>query len=92
MNPPKPALDDLRIERSSRPKSSSRFWPVAIGLAVLVLAVGTIWWLKQSKVIAVRTVLVREATGYAVPRFRCAECGGQLAFDEIPERYFSFLT
>lgn len=36
--------------------------------------------------------LVREATGFAVPRFRCPECGGQLAFDEIPERYFSFLS
>jgi HlyD family secretion protein len=68
MNPPKPTLDDLRIERSSKPESSSRFWPVAIGLAVLVLAVGTIWWLKQPKVIAVRTVLVREATGNGIER------------------------
>ena len=36
--------------------------------------------------------LVREGPGFVVPRFRCSECGGQLAFDEIPERYFSFLT
>ncbi len=25
------------------------------------------------------------------PRFRCSRCGGALAFDDIPERYFSFL-
>jgi CheY-like chemotaxis protein len=36
--------------------------------------------------------LVREGTSFVVPRYRCAECGGQLAFDEIPERYFSFLS
>ncbi|MBI5480969.1 MAG: PilZ domain-containing protein [Deltaproteobacteria bacterium] len=36
--------------------------------------------------------LVREGASYAVPRFRCAECGGQLAFDELPERYFGFLA
>lgn len=25
------------------------------------------------------------------PRLRCVECGGQLLFDELPERYLSFL-
>lgn len=25
------------------------------------------------------------------PRFRCARCGGELAFDDVAERYFSFL-
>jgi CheY-like chemotaxis protein len=36
--------------------------------------------------------LVRDGDSFAVPRFRCPECDGQLCFDEIPERYFSFLT
>jgi CheY-like chemotaxis protein len=38
------------------------------------------------------TALVREGSSISVPSFRCPECGGQLAFDEIPERYFGFLT
>ena len=26
------------------------------------------------------------------PHFRCGECGGDLAFDDVPQRYFAFLT
>ena len=68
MSSPKPTLDDLRIERSARPESSSRFWPVAIGVIVLVLVVGWVWWLKRPKALEVRTVLVREATGNGIER------------------------
>jgi len=25
------------------------------------------------------------------PRFRCGQCGGELAFDDVAERYFAFL-
>ena len=68
MNSPKPTLDDLRIERSLRPEPSSRFWPVAIGVGVVVLVVGGLWWLKRPKVIEVKTALVREATGSGIER------------------------
>jgi HlyD family secretion protein len=63
MSSPKPTLDDLRIRRDQTPGSASRVWPVTLGAAVLVLALGAIWWLRQPKAIAVRTVLVREAGG-----------------------------
>ena len=68
MSSPKPTLDDLRIERSKEPESTSRFWLVAIGLVVLALAVGVISWLKRPGAIAVHTVLVREATGNGLER------------------------
>jgi RND family efflux transporter MFP subunit len=68
MSSPKPTLDDLRIERSQRPEPPSRFWPVTIGLSVLVLVVGGAFWLKRPRVIEVRTVLVREATASGVER------------------------
>ncbi|HEY5481277.1 MAG TPA: biotin/lipoyl-binding protein, partial [Verrucomicrobiae bacterium] len=68
MSSPKPTLDDLRIERSAEPESTSRFWPVAIGIVVLVLAAGGIWRLKRPGAIAVHTVLVREASGNGIER------------------------
>jgi HlyD family secretion protein len=68
MSSPKPTLDDLRIPRSPTPGSSSRVWLVAIGLAVAAVAMGAIWWLRQSKVPAVRTVLVRAAEGHGIER------------------------
>jgi HlyD family secretion protein len=68
MSSPKPTLDDLRIERSAEPESTSRFWPVVIGVVVLALAVGVIFWLKRAGAIPVRTVLVREATGNGIER------------------------
>jgi HlyD family secretion protein len=68
MSSPKPTLDDLRIERTAEPESTSRFWRVVIGIVVLVLAVGVIFWLKRSGATPVRTVLVREATGNGIER------------------------
>jgi HlyD family secretion protein len=68
MSSPKPTLDDLRIERSAEPESTSRFWPVAIGIVVLVLAGSVIWWLKRPGALPVHTVLVREATGNGIER------------------------
>ena len=68
MNSPQPTLDDLRIERRAETESSSRFWFVAIGVSVLVLAAGAVGWLKRPKVLEVRTVLVREATGNGIER------------------------
>jgi RND family efflux transporter MFP subunit len=68
MSQPKPTLDDLRIERNPEPESKSRFWQVAIGLLVLVLLVGVIWWVKWQGAIAVHTVVVREAAGNGIER------------------------
>jgi hypothetical protein len=35
--------------------------------------------------------LASEGDHKVVPRFRCAQCTGQLVLDELPERYFAFL-
>ena len=61
MSSPKPTLDDLRIERSPEPERSSPFWPLAIGVLVVVLVVAGVWWLKRPAAIPVRTVLARAA-------------------------------
>jgi RND family efflux transporter MFP subunit len=68
MSLPKPTLDDLRIERSQEPESTSRFWPVAIGILILAVVAASIWWLKGPGKIPVRTVLVREAAGNGIER------------------------
>jgi HlyD family secretion protein len=68
MSAPKPTLDDLRIERKAEAESTSRFWPVAIGILVLVLVVGFIFWLKHPGGALVRTVLAREASRGGVER------------------------
>jgi HlyD family secretion protein len=61
MSPPKPTLDDLRIHRSDKPQSPSRFWFVA-GVLLLLLAAGlAAWWFTRPKVLEVRTVLARAA-------------------------------
>ncbi len=62
MDSPKPTLDDLRIERSGKPKAHLPFWPVAIGVCVLVLAAVVVWWLLRPKAIEVRTAIAREIT------------------------------
>jgi len=68
MSPPKPTLDDLRIERSAKPDSPRRIWPMAIAVLALVLVGGGAWWLKRPKAIEVRTVLARAANGPGAER------------------------
>jgi len=60
MSPPKPTLDDLRIERSATPESAIRIWPVVVVVVFLVGAAVTTWALLRPKAIEVRTVLARE--------------------------------
>ena len=62
MDSPKPTLDDLRIERSGKPKTHLPVWPVAIGIGVLALAIVVVWWLTRPKALAVRTAIAREIT------------------------------
>ena len=63
MDPQKSTLDDLRIKRSDKPESNLRIRPVAIGVFVLVLAAGVIWWLTRPKAIEVHTAIAREIGG-----------------------------
>ncbi len=66
MSPPKPSLDDLRIERGTKPDSHLRIGPIFIGIIVLVLAAAVVWWLNRPRAIEVRTVLARETGGAGV--------------------------
>ena len=63
MDPQKPTLDDLRITRSDKLESNLRIRPVAIGIFVLILAAGVIWWLTRPKAIGVHTAVARELGG-----------------------------
>jgi hypothetical protein len=36
--------------------------------------------------------VVSEGPTRVAPRFRCPQCQGYLAFDDLPDRYFAFLT
>jgi RND family efflux transporter MFP subunit len=60
MSPPKPTLDDLRIERSTKPDKAVRIWPIVISISALAIVGFIAWWLTRPKPIAVRTVLARE--------------------------------
>jgi RND family efflux transporter MFP subunit len=60
MDPQKPTLDDLRIKRSDKPEPNLPIRPVALGVLLLVLAVGMIWWLTRPKAIEVHTAVARE--------------------------------
>ena len=63
MSLPKPSLDDLCIERGTKPDSNLRIGPVILVVLVLCLAAAVIWWLNRPRALAVRTVLAREAAG-----------------------------
>jgi RND family efflux transporter MFP subunit len=63
MDPQKPALDDLRIKRSDKTAPNLPIRPVTIGIVVLVLAAGVIWWLTRPKAIEVHTAVARETGG-----------------------------
>ncbi len=63
MSPPKPTLDDLRIERGTKPDKPVRIWPIIISLVALVVVAAVLWFLTRPKPTAVRTVLARETGG-----------------------------
>jgi RND family efflux transporter MFP subunit len=63
MSEPRPALDDLRIERNARTDSTRRIIPLVIALAVLALGGLAAWMLGRPKPVAVRTAVARESSG-----------------------------
>jgi RND family efflux transporter MFP subunit len=63
MSPPKPTLDDLRIERSAKPDKPFPIGPVVISVLALLIVAAVVWYLNRPKPIAVRTVLARETGG-----------------------------
>ena len=63
MSVPKPALDELRIERGARPERSRRLLPASIGLLVLMLAGLAAWVATRPKPLQVRTAIARESSG-----------------------------
>jgi len=80
MSSPKPTLDDLRIERSTKPRPPSRPWVLAVVAGALALLAALVWWWSRPGTIEVRTSLAREvaagggehtvlnASGYVVAR------------------------
>src|SRR5206468_842816 len=68
MDSPKPALDDLRIERREKPESGSRLWLAAVAVALIAVLLIAVWWLKRPKAIEVKTVAARALTGGSAER------------------------
>src|SRR5689334_3882316 len=68
MSPPKPTLDDLRIERNAKPDYSKQILTVGIVAGVLVLAALVIWWLNRPKPIEVRTAVAKSVSGPSADR------------------------
>ena len=64
----KPTLDDLRIERKSKPDSSSRVWLLAVTMVLFALFAGAAWRFLRPKAIPVRTVVASAVTGPGVER------------------------
>jgi two-component system cell cycle response regulator DivK len=46
---------------------------------------------EEIRLLEIKSV-VRDGGRFLPPRLRCKGCGDELSFDDIPERYFAFLT
>src|SRR5437773_8852294 len=68
MTPPKPTLDDLRIERKPKPDSQPRIWRAALIIFALAAVVGLGWRVSRPGAPKVRTVLARESAGPGAQR------------------------
>jgi HlyD family secretion protein len=62
MSPPRPALDDLRIERTAKPDAPPRRLFIAVSVMIVLAAAGVFWWLGRAKAVEVRTAAAREVT------------------------------
>lgn len=61
MQPTKPTLDDLRIERRPEARSTSRGWIVAVVLLVALLLGAAGWWSQRGRPVEVQTATARAA-------------------------------
>jgi RND family efflux transporter MFP subunit len=60
MNPPKPSLDELRIDRSRAPQSRNGFKTLAGVLFVLLVTGSVVWWIFHPRALEVHTALAQE--------------------------------
>jgi RND family efflux transporter MFP subunit len=60
MSQSKPSLDDLRIERKPETRSKPGTWAGLVLFLVLLLGGVSVWWLKRTSAIEVRTVTARQ--------------------------------
>ena len=68
MSPPQPSLDDLRIERSSKPDSPRRTLPLVLAAAAVVLVLAAVWWTRRPPALEVRSAVAREVTAAGADR------------------------
>jgi UDP-N-acetylmuramoylalanine-D-glutamate ligase len=66
MTSPKPTLDDLRIERGTKPEAPPRTLLVAAAVVVSAAVAITFWWTTRPMVIDVLTAVAREAAAHGV--------------------------
>jgi RND family efflux transporter MFP subunit len=62
MSSPKPALDDLRIERSAPPDAPPRRLMIVAAVVVALAIAASFWWWGRPKAVDVRTAAAREVT------------------------------
>jgi HlyD family secretion protein len=67
-SPPKPRLDELRIERRETAGHSKGIWPAIAGIVAVLLVLGAIWFAKRPKPIEFRNALARDTGGASVVR------------------------
>jgi RND family efflux transporter MFP subunit len=64
MSSPKPALDDLRIERRPEAaRSSNKSWLVIVAVMLALLAGAALWWRGRADLVEVQTVPARRLGG-----------------------------
>jgi uncharacterized protein HemX len=63
MSSPNPSLDGLRIHRKPGAAAGNRSWLVVALVLLLGLGAGVAWWVRQSKVMVVKTAVAREVSG-----------------------------
>jgi RND family efflux transporter MFP subunit len=68
MSAPPPSLNDLRIERGSKPETPRPILPKVLAAGVIVVVVAAIWWTTRPGAVEVRTAVAREAAGDAAER------------------------